>query len=430
MKELFKSLLAILIVIVSLGPLQSQNLIHGLVLDKESGFPIANVHITENRNLQTTISDSLGNFIIELSSFPAILNFSHLSYKSQNSLLQKPLQGVLRIFLTPSLVEIEEVFVFGNQIQHFFKDDLFSVKDFFFSNGKLWILGYANNNSLDAEIRALELSGDLIAKKKVPQKTELGLDAFGNIHQVQKDSVKQLYIVKDSIVVIACITNRKERETLHNLRAVVDSIAILREVNATGICNEYISFDYRDSSSQVFHEAYDKDLFESSNAALRYKHGRIPTYVFPPWPAGYDPMASYAFTEHSRKRLNTFTPISSQLFIQNDSIIIYQDRKPHFTIYNTKLKLIKEHNLETAPREKLLKLLKDLSSGKYYLLSAVGDDLFISQINPVQGEIFKTMQENTLRFVKNIKAYNDRIYFIHQTPLGFRTMNLYSIPFR
>ena len=140
-------------------------------------------------------------------------------------------------------------------------------------------------------------------------------------------------------------------------------------------------------------------------------------------------MMSYEFTEHAQNRFNTYTPISSQLFIHNDSIIIYQDRNPNITIYDNHLKLIEEFNLENGSNERLFRLLNDSYTGNFYLLSAIKDDFFISLINPVSGEILQTRQENSLRFVKNIKAFNNRIYFVAQTRLGLKTMNLYSLRF-
>ena len=82
MKNLYPKLFLIVIMIMLSGTLISQNLIHGLVTDKDSGLPIVNVQVRENRNLQATITDSLGKFTLEINEYPCILNFSHLPSKS------------------------------------------------------------------------------------------------------------------------------------------------------------------------------------------------------------------------------------------------------------------------------------------------------------------------------------------------------------
>ena len=237
MNRLAHGLILTLLLMMAVGSLKSQDLIQGLVLDTDSGLPIAHVQITESRNSRSTISDSLGRFSLEIKKFPTILNLSHLSYELKHSLLQKKPKGLVRISLSPRLIKIDEVFILGNKIQHFFKKDLFSIKDYVIIKNRIWTLGYSNNNSMDLEIRVLKLSGDLIAKKKVRNGSDLFLDAFGNVHQVQKDSVKQLYLENDSIFVFASIIKKEEREIFLNLVAHFDSLAIIQRVNPVGTYN-------------------------------------------------------------------------------------------------------------------------------------------------------------------------------------------------
>lgn len=437
MKNIYPKLFLIIILVVLAGTLKSQNLVHGFVTDKDSGLPIANVQVSENRNLQAAITDSLGKFTLEINEYPCILNFSHLSYELKNSLLQKPPRGVLRIVLSPNLYKIEEVFVIGSKIQHFFKEDLFSIKNYVISEGKIWILGYSNNNSLELEIRAIKLSGDLIARRKAKNGSKLFMDAFGNVHEVQNESINQLFIENDSISVRAFITDKEERDVFLNLVIHFDSLAIIKKVNPVGTYNEYYAYNYRDSSKVIFHKAYDHDLFDSSVMALKYKHPKIPDIIFPPFgqTMGWDP--SDAFTRHSENRLLIYTKIYSQIFTYRDTIVIYQEKNPHFSLYSKDLKMLGSYNLSLAEGELLSKLngekiqglQKDLGSGKIYLFTSVLDNLYVTHINPINGKRIKTIQENRLRFVNNVKVYNNRLYFLRQVPTGHKTIDLYSIPF-
>lgn len=427
----------ILILFISYLQLNAQDTIKGIVVNSEDGHPIPNVVIIESRNSASTISDSEGSFKLEIKEFPTIFYFSHLSFESQSSILQQNTQRILTFELEPKLIDIEEVFVLGNRLQKFFQWELFSVKDYVITENIIWVIGYVNNNIRNLEIRALKLSGDIIARKIAGEKSNLFLDAYNNVHEVSEDNIKQLSIVNDSIVKIAEIIEKDERDVLLNVVAYYDSLAFIQRINPIGTYKEYVVFDYRDSSRAVFHEAYDHSLFASTNQAINYKHGAIPDIIFPPFQQALNWDPSDAFTKYSEERLMIYKKINSQLFIYNDTIVVYQKGDPQFSVYSKDLKYIKSYNLDLHKgrvfdrinSEKLQTVQKDRGSGKVYLFTSKMDNINVSDFNPIKGEILKATNENGLRYVSNVKVYNNRIYFIRQSPLGSRALDLFSIPF-
>jgi len=203
----------------------------------------------------------------------------------------------------------------------------------------------------------------------------------------------------------------------------------------TEVYNEYIAFNFLDSSQKVFHSSFDHELFASSQSAKKHQYGSIPTIIFPPfgWKGfknarmkqSFDP--TDGFTRHAQDRLLTYTPINSKLFMFEDQFFIFEDKGPFVWKYSLDLQPLEMLALHVPDRSTKIDLLQDPVSLRLFLLFEQKGHEFISRVDIETGALINTMQLDGFTFVDNIRVYGNRVYYLDQSRAGARTMNLYSM---
>lgn len=87
--------------------------LHGTISDVETGEPLAYATILLEGTYHGTITNSEGEFSIEVRQFPALLLARHIGYNSERLEIDQWLGEPLAINLTPSITELEEILVTG-----------------------------------------------------------------------------------------------------------------------------------------------------------------------------------------------------------------------------------------------------------------------------------------------------------------------------
>ena len=408
-----------------------QQVIKGVIIDEHTKEPVVNAHIYEDAGGNAVISDSQGNFQIEVPGLPAFLSFSHLSYHPKAMMVQFISDESLRVELTSKDFKINEVVVIAERVQRFLKKEEFYVREMEFGDGFLWVIGYPDKNILKPEIRVLSLGGTTLGKIKMDKSGELFKDSFGEVHVVYGDTINQLFWDGESINQLNPFVRDGSEEYLFNLQASFDSLAIIRRSVGSGLLKEFVAFNFVDSSQIVIHQSFDHDLFASSRRAQGYKFGTIPTIIFPAFGGSSRSALSFdptdAFTRHAQDRLLTYTPINCKLFSSRSELIIFEDKGPFLWKYGFDLQAHDMLAIQVPDRSTKVDLLQDPVSTDLYLLFEIKGLEYISKVDPNNGALINTVQLDGFTFVDNIRVYGNRVYYLDQSKSGTQKMNLFSM---
>ncbi|MBT3243660.1 MAG: hypothetical protein HN352_10935 [Bacteroidetes bacterium] len=441
--------------------------ITGNVTDAKSGLSIKDTHVFSADDLTGTHTDSTGFFSLRISGFPIIISLSHLSYHTKDILISYDPGGDYEIRLIPLIMQIDEVAITGADYRKYLTEDFFYVRDYSFTNRYIWVTGYPNKNISLPELRVMSYSGETLAKVKVGKQPELFPDAFDCVHLIESDSIFQLYY-NDEIQKLYAHKKETAYKDLMSIQYIDTNKAILREAAGEENIVEYKSFNFSDSVTNVFHASFDQNLFKNAGEAKKYKHGPIPsTGGGSPMPlpieiqlemikerspifvnksieelkewiqstTGKPPMAdgsflstTTAFTNYALKR-QIHKPIVSKLFPYDTSFVIFEDRDFLLWIYGEDLKEVACYEILLPENASDLNMIQDKTTQSLYITYGVNGLYEVAEVNPSSGEVLKIKSLKGFAFVENIQIYRGRVYFTHQSPLGRRTMNLYSTAF-
>jgi hypothetical protein len=405
--------------------------ISGKVLDRESKKPISNVHVIEDSNNRAVITDSLGRFSFDVLKLPALISVSHLSYHPQAIIVDRVELEGLTIELLKKNVQINEIVIVAEKLQQFFKKEVFYVREMEFGEGMIWVIGNPDKNSLKKELRILGLDARTSGIVNLSKPASLFKDAYGEVYLDSQDSLNQLYWNGEKIGLHDPFIKDGSEEFIYSLQTSHDSLAILKLVSDNALLNEFLAFDFRDSSQYTFHYSFDHELYASSKIAKRYKYGSIPDVIFPPFgpvrrdQANPDPMG--AFVNYAQDRLLTFTPVNSRLYRLNDEILIFEDKGPFIWKYNLKLGPLGMVSIKVPDKSYHVDLLQDPVTQFLFVVFDQQGRHYVSQLDPLTGELIKTIRIEGFTFVENLRIYGNRIYYLDQSRTGKQTMNLYSL---
>lgn len=200
-------LLFLIIAVIPVG-LSQKAVVRGKIVDKKSHQPIvaASLILTDGNGANSLEN---GRFTLVISSFPARIKVSHVSYQETEITLKEPPKADLVIEMEEYVGLIGEVEISGKRLQILTEKDDFSIQDFAFDHENLWLLGYTNNQASKGKIWLASWFGDTLASVPVKGAESLYRDVFGSVHMVFKDSVYQLYTETRKIV-YPYIYDRKE----------------------------------------------------------------------------------------------------------------------------------------------------------------------------------------------------------------------------
>jgi len=105
-----KKYLCLFILLCLTFALKAQVILHGKVIDGDSGKPLSGATITVNDHLQAS-SDSAGTFALKVNGKPIVLAISFTSYQTIKIVLEKPSTSLITISLKPFTKNLQEVII-------------------------------------------------------------------------------------------------------------------------------------------------------------------------------------------------------------------------------------------------------------------------------------------------------------------------------
>ena len=159
---MLRSFLLLTVIVLTGGLLFSQQSvpfkISGTVSDQSTDEPVENVHVIVKSQKQGTTTNDRGQFTLYISKLPFTLEFSHVSYDSDNLQFEYPPARNLEISLEKKTRLLDEVVIVNQKIDTVFKDDIYSVLDFKPIEQGILLLVYKARLSR-SELRLLDFSG-------------------------------------------------------------------------------------------------------------------------------------------------------------------------------------------------------------------------------------------------------------------------------
>ena len=111
MKKLYISLLFFIVV----NNVFSQNRIHGIIKDAEADKPLPNANIYIKDTYIGTISNTDGNYKLEIPQIPSEVIVSYIGYETRTILIEENGSQELNILLKPIAIQLQEVVVSSDQ---------------------------------------------------------------------------------------------------------------------------------------------------------------------------------------------------------------------------------------------------------------------------------------------------------------------------
>jgi hypothetical protein len=92
----------------------AQTIVSGVVTDRQTGKPLPHVSVTASDSQEHTVTNDDGHFTLKTQQHPTYVQLSHIGYKTRRQQLNEGSTENLRIALTSSTVELQEVLVSAN----------------------------------------------------------------------------------------------------------------------------------------------------------------------------------------------------------------------------------------------------------------------------------------------------------------------------
>lgn len=422
-----KILLSGLIILISMTSIAQ---FKGTVLNSETNTPISNANITID-DQQGTITNSKGEFSVDITSFPVILTISHLSYYHQEIVLNTELQSGLTIHLVPKTMDIDEVVISVDRIRRFFEKNNFYVLDFEFLGDKICVTGFDNRRLSQGRTIVVEETGDTLYTVAVDRPESFIKDAFGNIHLITKDSIFQLYDENNDLELLYPTHRKDVPLEFYQLEIVHEAKFLFKVISNNGQTHEYLLIDTVNQTREVLKTIIDTKLeyhpYRPANYAgtARSMSGR----------AGVRDMTKEMMEMYRDQSERYFystliihQAIHSQFFKNGNSFILFDHINNRIIHYDTEFKAIKTIKSKFPKHKQRRKqVIQDLLSGKFYWVYYQGSRVLLGEIDTNSGEIINTIETPHFPFIENIKIRNGIIWFTYQPRLGETTRSLFKM---
>lgn len=446
-----------------------QQTITGYIHDAVTTKPVAGANIQIDQRAITR-SDQNGMFKVR-SMIPLTFTVSHINYFTKELVISKLPADSLIIELIPNIRDLHEVEVSAKPYSLYFNPRTFYIQDFAIEKNRIWAIGFANKNILKPELRLLNLSGKTLDKMLIKPNSGLFQDPSGCVHLFNHDSVFQLFFNNGVISFIYRNAMDESWDILSNLQVIREDTLIFRSFNQSRVYCEFIAGNVTDGRYDTIFTSYNRSRFNSALAAKNYSHGPIvgsgifaspvnKAQGFPsmlrhdnPENAGKsdkDILAAesnkvttrsgdtgLAATLASRGRAADYAykrnvlnkPVQAQLFYTTGFYHVFEATNRQLWRLNPDYTVLGSLDITIDPDAIDIRMLQDPVDQLLYLSYKVFGTCFLSQLNPDNGYITKTIKLTGFPFAEKVKIYNGSIYFIYQTSSGHSYTNLYSMEF-
>ncbi|WP_107039196.1 hypothetical protein [Brumimicrobium mesophilum] len=267
-------------------------------------------------------------------------------------------------------------------------------------------------------IKVINRAGDEIYTKILKIKPEeIFLDAIGNFHLIEKDSVYQFYTQNKNIQLMKGISKEDFEINIKNLVTLGNNGAFHQKIsmhNQMYSLIRIIDKEVTDIYQSLDHEGYENAAYHYNSAVAYYMrhqpvHQNIITMGL--WDGKLMSLNNYSFelfvmTSWSDNIASQ--PLDVLSFGLNDNIVVLDGvRDSIFQIDNETFSLKKNSAKFSFSGE----YFKDYFYDNIYMYTKDKQGVIVSKINLEDGTITNIAQLSDMRQPRNIKVINDKVYF-------------------
>lgn len=494
MRKLLLACIFVLFLCFSFTYAQDNTIVNGVIYNSKTKDRIPVVHVVDNETGQGTTSNGIGSFRILISHFPVELEFSHISFKKHkiilrdNKSLEKKLRnGILKVYLDPESVIIDEVVIKGAYRKLLDKEP-FHIFDFQFYENNIVLLGNRNNNIRKPELIIANIDGDLISSIKLKRSRNLGeamgistnqyqqitpglyKDCFGNIHHITKDSVYQIHYDEKTLQLYFGIDHWNFKEYLLPVKIAIDNFLFCEETSENKQNITYFAISdnsperllkiigesekeesvnaIRKLLDDLYHppcEKLTKKLYEDEplKEAIYLKddknnfiYDRYANRVRDPIAlAILDTIKDMDYNEQIialefRRRI-VFKPVYSSIIDLNEKIYLFDFYDDKIEIYNKygyhKGDIpINYHKHEDWQKQIIV---DEINNKVYNLFIKKNRRLYLKEIDLITGLPIRIIDIPELKNIEKINIRDNKLYFLYQPITGYEKKKLYSMNF-
>lgn len=442
-RQIMKLLISSFVLIISISLScfsQDRTIIKGVIYDSKTGVSVPGAHVIDIKKGTGTTSDNSGKYQLVISTFPIDIEFSHISYEKKILRISDKKQlntnfpeGILRVYLDPLDIKIDEVVVKGI-FKKLLDKEPFHIVDFQFYDDNIVLVGHRNNNIFRPELIITDIDGKLLSSIKLKSLrnifkaggisindnnpfTQLFKDCFGNIHLVERDSAYQVLYKDSSFQLMYGISRQEFNDFLFPARIAINNSIFFEEISKEGQSITYFLMSRNNAYNKLLKIVGEKNRdnrVKAINRALTEAH-KIRN----------DPV----IIELTFQKLTQFQPVYSYIFSIEDSICLFDFWKGSIDFYNHNGFLISHIPIDYHKDKDWQKnlIIDEITSTVYNCFENKNLKLYLKEINLQTGKPVKTIIIPDLKNIENIQVRDNIVYFLYQPIVGYVRKKLYTM---
>ena len=160
---------------------------YGIILNEETGMPVANVNLSVRNTKTGTATNPQGKFELFLNKLPVYIDITCIGYKALTIEVGEVMKKQVEIRLKPQVRLLESITISEQKATAVYKDADYSVLDYEIMGDNLLVLIFRYQLKRSTML-LLNPDGDTLAQVPLPElpPDKLYKDAFGNVHYFSK----------------------------------------------------------------------------------------------------------------------------------------------------------------------------------------------------------------------------------------------------
>jgi len=406
--------IAILILAFITNSLFSQEIIQGVIFDKETNKPIRNVNIVIKGTNKGTSTDSRGFFFLKPEKYPITLIVSHVAYNSRDIEIKSSTKEIKEIALTKKENQIDEVSVFANKkVIELTKNKVYDISDFEITDNKIILLAFDWNKKVNPWLIYMTTNGDTIASTPIGYEGSFYKDCTDTIHLIDDKKSHQIYFNGKDFELIHPCKAKEFVELMEPCITKLNNKLFIEQFSFNSQVLSYYCADMRDTSTEKFRVIADQvgmrmlidnERFHSMGAAPTEADIRFEQMCF-------------------------FDPIYSPLVKFNDTICILNFVNDKIELYNDSMQVINEIAIDFH-KSRIWKesVFVDERTSKIYTIFKKNGISKLYEINKQTGKLGVYTEIPNFKWISKIIIYDGIIYFMYRKNSSMELMRLYKLP--
>lgn len=406
--------LVIIILLLFANQIFAQQVIDGVVYDKNTNRPIKNVNIYINNIKKGASTDSRGYFFVKIDKLPVSLEITHVAYETRTIKIDKKQDKMLEIALIKKQNQIPVVSIIANKkVVELTKNKVYDISDFEITNNKLVLLAYDWNTKQNPWLIYMNMDGDTLASTAIGYEGSIYKDCTDTLHLIGEKKSHQIHFNGNNFELLHQCKPEEFIEIMKPCITEMQNKLYIQQYSFNSQVLSYYCADEEDTSTVKFRVIADQRGMEMLIDRNRFHSmGAAPT------------AADIRFEE-----MCFFDPIYSPLVKFNDTICILNFIDNRIEFYNDKLDIIAEVNIDFH-KDKHWKeqvYVDDKTSSIYTIFTKNGISR-LYEINKTTGKLGNSTEIPNFKWISKIIIYDGVIYFMYRKNSTLELMRLFKLP--